>query len=34
MISFNVSAIKKNHLTRFDYIVAEQSISDRFNGAF
>lgn len=34
MISFNVSAIKKNHLSHFDYMVAEQSISNRFNGAF
>lgn len=34
MISSNSIAIKKNRLTHFDYMVAEQSIGSRFNGTF
>lgn len=34
MISFNASVIKKNTLTHFDYMLAEQSVGNRFNGAF
>lgn len=34
MICFDVSAIRKNPLTYFDYMVAKQFIDNRFNAAF